>query len=123
MHPDFKPWWSERSDVYMDYTKVGKRAEHRGRFRSNSSRQSKTIKKQSTSRPKKLTYNEQRELAGMEKAIEEAERTVSRLTEESQNNQDPKKAFEIYHKIGKAQEDLEDLFSRWQELENKSTGV
>ncbi|NDD58926.1 MAG: ABC transporter ATP-binding protein [Chlamydiae bacterium] len=74
------------------------------------------------SRPKKLSFNEQRELAGMEKSIEAAEQNLTKIIKESQENTDPKEALKIYEKLAKAQEQLDHLFHRWEELENKSQG-
>lgn len=71
-------------------------------------------------KPKKLSYMEQKELDGMEKAIESAESALSALQLESDSNQDPKKSLEIYTRIGIATEKLESLYARWQELENKT---
>ncbi|MBM3207447.1 MAG: ABC-F family ATP-binding cassette domain-containing protein [Chlamydiae bacterium] len=107
---------------YMDYTQWEK-AQAEARPAEKIEPTIKPEKKQEINRPKKLSYNEQRELAGIEKAIEHAESIVAKITEESQKNDDPKKAFEIYNKLGKAQEELERLFIRWQELENKSIGL
>jgi len=74
-------------------------------------------------RPKKLPYMEQKELDGMHKAIETAEHAVSLLQKSSDENQDPKKAVSIYTELGIAQEKLEQLYSRWQELENKAKNL
>jgi len=71
-------------------------------------------------KPKKLSYMEQKELDGMEKAIELAESALSSLQLESDSNQDPKKSLDIYTRLGIAQEKLEILYARWQELENKT---
>ncbi|MCX6988143.1 MAG: ABC-F family ATP-binding cassette domain-containing protein [Chlamydiae bacterium] len=85
-----------------------------------------TLKEEKTStsaRPKKLSYHEQKELEGMGKSIEEAEKKLEILLQASQSNQDPSKAADIYHQLSQAQEILENLFIRWQELENKSQGL
>lgn len=71
-------------------------------------------------RPKKLTYMERKELNGMEKAIELAEHALVILQQESETNQDSKKSIELYRKLGEAQEKLDHLYARWQELENKT---
>lgn len=72
---------------------------------------------------KKLSYLEQKELSGMEKAIENAEKTIETLIDASQTNPDPLQLAEIYKQLSQAQEKLENLFTRWQELENKSKGL
>jgi ATP-binding cassette subfamily F protein uup len=74
----------------------------------------------SPAKPKKLSYMEQKELAGMEKAIEVAEQELSQLQKQSETEADPKKLHDIYIKLGHAQQKLDDLFLRWQELESKS---
>jgi ATP-binding cassette subfamily F protein uup len=72
---------------------------------------------------KKLSYLEQKELSGMEKAIENAEKTIETLIDASQTTPDPLKLVEIYKQLSQAQEKLENLFTRWQELENKAKGL
>ena len=74
-------------------------------------------------KPKKLSYHEQKELQGMEKTIEEAESLVNKLHIESQSSSDSKKSLEIYSKLADAQQKLDTLYARWQELENKAQGL
>ena len=59
----------------------------------------------------------------MEKAIENAEKTIATLIDASQTTADPLKLVEIYKQLSQAQEKLEHLFTRWQELENKAKGL
>lgn len=75
------------------------------------------------SKLKKLSYNEQKELSGMQEAIERAEEELSALQKVSESPTDPKKTIELYTKLGTAQEKLDTLYARWQELENKSQGL
>lgn len=74
-------------------------------------------------KPKKLSYNEQKELEGMEKAIEKAEAELEKLQSHLQDSEvqaDPKKSLELYNQMTAASHKLETLFDRWQELLNKS---
>lgn len=74
-------------------------------------------------KPKKLSYMEQKELSSMQESIERAEEDLSKLQKESERNTDPKKSLDIYTKLGAAQEKLDTLYARWQELENKLQGL
>lgn len=65
---------------------------------------------------KKLSYNEQRELAGMEKAVLDAEAGIQKLQEQLEGA-DPAKSVELYRELAEAGEKLEKLFDRWQQLE------
>lgn len=67
---------------------------------------------QKEKKPKKLTYNQQRELDGMEKAIIEAENEIALLNQKlyEQNS------LELYQKLGIAEKHLEGLFARWEFL-------
>jgi ATP-binding cassette subfamily F protein uup len=70
---------------------------------------------------RKLTYNEQRELAGMEAAIEKAETSVREL--ESQMNDpaviaDRKKFDDACKRMGEAQARVATLYARWSALDS-----
>lgn len=70
---------------------------------------------------KKLTYNEQRELDGMELAILTAENEIAAIQENLETNSgDAQKSLECYRLLANAQEKLENLFKRWQFLIDKS---
>lgn len=74
---------------------------------------------QQVPKPKKLSYNEQRELDGMEKAIEKVEEEISSLQlqlEDPVVQSDAKKSLDLYNEMAKKSEHLEKLFARWQEL-------
>lgn len=66
----------------------------------------------------KLSYNEQRELDGMEKAILQLEKSIKELHEKLV---DPSFAtdFALYTKLHVEEEKLSQLFKRWEELESK----
>lgn len=70
---------------------------------------------------KKLSYNEQRELDGMEATIHAAEEEVKRLeSEAAASAADRKKADELYRKLGEAQARVAGLYARWEELGARS---
>ncbi len=64
---------------------------------------------------KKLSYTEQHELNGIQKAIETAELTLSDLLQKVESGDQ-----KIYKEIEKAQKTLETLYDRWEFLEKKS---
>ncbi len=69
---------------------------------------------------RKLSYNESRELEGMEKSIHNAEERLAQLTAEAESPlhaSDAGKLSELYREITAAQSEVERLFNRWQELE------
>lgn len=79
-----------------------------------------------SSSPKKLSYKEQRELDEMEKKIAAAEEELSTLhlkLADPREQADPQKALEGYHLLAAAQKQLEQLFERWQQLEDKAKGL
>lgn len=74
------------------------------------------------SRPKKLSYNEQRELDAMEENIAMAEKKIADLQkqlEEPSTHADAQKSLELYQAVAEAQSKLEALFDRWQVLLDK----
>lgn len=71
---------------------------------------------------KKLTWNEQRELEGMETAILQAEGEVSTLQAKLADpgvTSNHAKLHEVCEKLGTAQKKSEQLYARWSELEAK----
>jgi ATP-binding cassette subfamily F protein uup len=73
---------------------------------------------------KKLSYLEKRELENMEKAILEAENAVEECQQKVGDPaiaHDAVKLQEVCQLLHKAQSNLEKLYRRWQELENKQT--
>jgi ATP-binding cassette subfamily F protein uup len=78
----------------------------------------------SSSAKKRLTWNEQREFEGMEKAIHAAEELVAKLhavVEDPAVMADHVKSREAYEKLGAAQHEVERLYARWSELESKQS--
>jgi ATP-binding cassette subfamily F protein uup len=74
------------------------------------------------SKTKKLTYHEQKELQGMEQRILQLEAEIADLEQQSnaiEFQTNAIAALEHYQKLGEAQSKLEQLFTRWQDLENK----
>ncbi len=72
---------------------------------------------------KKLSYNEQRELAGMEKTLTENEELLASLADQLENCSDPEKSLELYKLLAEAEEKMEKNFLRWEELTNRSGGL
>jgi len=70
---------------------------------------------------RKLSFNEQRELDGMEANIQKAEAELQVLTEQSQSSDvisNASKLNEIMQKMGDLQAKIETLYQRWSELES-----
>lgn len=73
-------------------------------------------------KPKKLSYKEQRELDGMEKAIEEAELEIQSRQEHASLESvlaHPELLREACEALQQAQDTLDTLYQRWEELEKK----
>lgn len=71
---------------------------------------------------KKLSYNEQRELDGMEQAIMKAEEEIETLQLKLADpavHADAQKSLELYNTLAEAQRKLEALFVRWEHLSSK----
>ncbi|MBY0308249.1 MAG: ATP-binding cassette domain-containing protein, partial [Phycisphaerales bacterium] len=71
-------------------------------------------------KPKKLSFKEQQELAGMELAIMEAERAVEKASAQMGDPgimADRKKFSDVCRAHAQAQEKAAELYKRWQELE------
>jgi ABC transport system ATP-binding/permease protein len=66
----------------------------------------------------KLSYNEQRELSLMEENILKAEEEVTRLSSEVSNNTNPDQLQDLCNQLAKAQEKVNNLYKRWEELES-----
>lgn len=87
--------------------------------------QAKASKKKSANRvntSKKLSYNEQRELDGMEATIDKAVTDASELEAKAnnpKNAQDHTRASDLFQQLAVAQERITTLYTRWQELESK----
>ncbi|MCB0404353.1 MAG: ABC-F family ATP-binding cassette domain-containing protein [Bdellovibrionales bacterium] len=86
---------------------------------SRNSKQARPIEKREKKK-RKLSYKEVRELEGMEAAIQEAEQNLGHLTAQAQspdNIANAAKLAELYDKMAAAQQTVDKLFARWQELE------
>jgi len=73
---------------------------------------------------KKLSYLEAREYAGMEQRISEAERVLRTKQAELENpaiSSDASRLVAAQAAMEAAQEDLDTLYSRWAELEEKAS--
>jgi ATP-binding cassette subfamily F protein uup len=74
---------------------------------------------------KRLTWNEQRELEGMEAAIHRSEADVQALQSQVADPAviaDHTKMREACEKLGRAQHEVERLYARWAELDAKGSG-
>jgi ATP-binding cassette subfamily F protein uup len=74
---------------------------------------------------KKLSYKEQRELDGMEAAIESAESKLAALTQESEKPElaaNAKKLTELTQEMSALQTEIERLYARWAELSERASG-
>ena len=69
---------------------------------------------------KKLSYNEQRELEGMETSILACEALIAKLHKQLEDASDPKKARDLYHDLSELEKKLELLFDRWQTLQDRN---
>ena len=70
--------------------------------------------------PKKLSFKDQRDLAGMEAAILNAETRVESLQAQAADPEllaDHVRATQVYHDLAEAQSNVQQLYDRWQELE------
>ena len=72
---------------------------------------------------KKLTYNEQRELQGIEAEILKAEGTVSNLESKVADPVNSSTLAQLCLELGEAQSRVEQLYERWAELERRQSGV
>lgn len=75
----------------------------------------------SPTQKRKLSFNESRELQGMEEKIHLAEKKMQALERESQlpeSISNPKKLSEIFQAIAQAQHEIEKLYERWAQLES-----
>jgi ABC transport system ATP-binding/permease protein len=73
---------------------------------------------------KRLNWNEQRELEGMEEAIHRAEaelREAQTRSDHSSIASDHVKMRQVYEALAAAQKKVEQLYARWDELEKKQT--
>ncbi len=79
-------------------------------------------KKTSNDKSKRLSYNEQREFSCMEEKILVAESALEELETQGQTNSKsatPQETEEYYSKFHQAQQEVENLYARWAELEEK----
>jgi ATP-binding cassette subfamily F protein uup len=100
----WEAWQKEQASSKSDSPKVEKKAQP-----SNNQDNKKDSKKKT-----QLTYNEQRELDLMESKIQKAEKEIETLS----SDETPKSA-EVYKQIGELQKEVEKLYARWAELEQK----
>lgn len=105
----WEAWQKEQASSKGETSKAEKK--------SQTSKPSQDSNKENTKESKKkiqLTYNEQRELDLMESKIHKAEKEIETLS----SDETPKSA-EVYKQIGELQKEVEKLYARWAELEQK----
>jgi ATP-binding cassette subfamily F protein uup len=68
----------------------------------------------------KLSYNEKRELEAMEGAVLDAEERVAQLQSSAESDADPAELNRIYEELHSAQAEVERLYARWAELDEKA---
>ena len=114
---------SIQPDFFADYSQFEKSA----RVSVRKEAEAKPVIKSAVTAPvakstKKLTYMEQKELEGMERQLGLLENRIEQLQQqldEPFNQSDAQKSLELYHSLAEEQKKLDQLFVRWQELENK----
>lgn len=75
-----------------------------------------------TSKPRKLSFKEQKELDGMEHTIAEVEQTITAIKLQLDNPDiaaDAQKSLELYRQLAEHEHRLEALFERWQHLDSQ----
>ncbi len=101
------------------YLKDLKKSDSPEHTKDHQNTQTSSPEKTSTKKQGKLSFNEQRELSMMEENISNAEEEVSRLSEEVGNCTDNSKLQNLCDQLAKAQEKINSLYLRWEELEKK----
>lgn len=113
---------------YAEYGQWLEALVDKGRSERDKEAGEKKKKSESTSAPKrkgKLSYMDQREYDGIEALIMEVELRVEELQQRMALPEvvsDPAQAAECWEELEKAQEEVERLYSRWDELEELKNG-
>ncbi|MBS0605656.1 MAG: ABC-F family ATP-binding cassette domain-containing protein [Verrucomicrobia bacterium] len=110
----------EQNTFFADYSQW-ERAQKEG----EASKKPKEIKQESSSRKAKLTYTEKHEYDQIEGKISKLEDEVKRLNaalEDPAIAERPEQLQEICSQIGLAENQIEQLYLRWEELEKKLRG-
>jgi ABC transport system ATP-binding/permease protein len=111
--------------VFSDYTQWENAQVQEREPETGSGKTEPTRATEQKSRPKntkRLSFNEQREWDAMEAAILEAEAAVEKITTELGTPEiadNPQRLQDHCHVLADAQERVDKLFARWQELEQK----
>ncbi|MBS0650406.1 MAG: ABC-F family ATP-binding cassette domain-containing protein [Verrucomicrobia bacterium] len=110
----------EQNTFFADYSQW-----ERAQKEEEASRKPKEIKQESSSRKAKLTYTEKHEYDQIEGKISKLEDEVKRLNtalEDPAIAERPEQLQEICSQIGLAENQIEQLYLRWEELEKKLRG-
>ena len=108
-----------KQEFYADYSQW--ETANQNQIEIKKSTTVKEVKKIQDTKPlsKKLSYKEQQELNGMEQSILETENRILKI---QKNLEDPAivqnniESLRLYHELAEAEQALEKLFSRWEEL-------
>ena len=110
-----------KAELFADYAQWQAWVERKTKMKPGATLAA-TSKAAVASAKKKLSYMENREFEGMEARIAVAEQTVAQwreMLEDQEVLRDPKRLAECYRKMESAQSDLDALYARWVELEEK----
>lgn len=113
----------EQPQFFADYSQWEKiQAQQQRSKKSDSMTKALPPKEVKSRETRRLSYKEERELAGIEHEIMHMEQEVVRLEQQlaaPEVQTDSAASLELYRLMGKAQAKLEQLFARWEFLENK----
>ncbi len=108
--------------IYSDYSHWENEISQSNNTKKAAKKQS-TARKKSNNNDKRLSYNEQREFDGMEEKILIAESALDELAQQEEvisKSSNPKEVEDYYSKLHETQLEIENLYARWAELENKT---
>ena len=106
----------------LQWQSAREEAEEREAAEAKAGREKREVKTSSTPGPKRLTWNEQRELEQMEEKILQAEEDLhanQQLMEDPRVLADHVRLREVCSKVDEAQKRVQTLYERWQELESR----
>jgi len=114
---------NNEQQFFADYSQWEKACQHT-QPKKDSSSKSQTPPAR-TSRPKKMSYKEQKELEGMEESIISIETEMEALQKKIDDpltQSDSQKSLEIYQRLAEAQQKHDKFFERWEILLEKANG-
>jgi ATP-binding cassette subfamily F protein uup len=105
-------------EIYADYEQWEREV-----LGATASKESQTKAKKERGAAKKLSYKEQRELNMMEESIAQAEQEMDQFQAQISAEIDPSKLQAISESLAEVQARVENMYSRWQELEDKQKSI